>query len=206
MTTPVSVSAPGAGTSAGGFTPEDLLTMPDAGRFELIGGNLVERHMSALSSFVAAQLVILLGAHCREHQLGWILDSEVGYRCFPWKPGRLRRADVSFIAAARYSVAQLSREGQVSIAPDLAVEVISPGDEVSELNRKLSDYRRAHVRLVWVIDPEARIVDVHALDGTLARLREGDELSGGDVIPGFRCPVAAVFPPAEEASPAEPAS
>ncbi len=202
------LAAPMTGTAApiepaagAAINPEDLLRMPDAGRFELIDGDLVERHMSALSSYVAAQLVALLGAFCREHQLGWVLDSEVGYKCFPWKARRLRRADVSFISAARYSLAQLSREGQISIAPDLAVEVISPGDEVSELNRKLADYRRAGVRLVWVIDPETRIVDVHTLEGTLARLRESDELTGGEVVPGFRCPVTAFLPPAPDPDP-----
>lgn len=177
------------------LTPEDLLAMPDAGRFELIDGDLVERKMSALSSLIAAEICFFLISHCKERGLGWVLDSEVGYKCFTWDPRKLRRADVSFLSAARYSLDRLSREGQVSIAPDLAVEVISPGDEVAELNRKLDDYRRAGVRLVWVIDPGTRIVDVHALDGTIVRLHEGDELNGGDVVTGFRCPVASLFPP-----------
>jgi Uma2 family endonuclease len=180
------------------LTPEDLLAMPDAGRFELVDGELLERKMSVLSGIVAVLISRRLVEHCQEHGLGWVLDAEVGYRCFPWDRRKLRRPDVSFLPATRYSLAQATREGHASIAPDLAVEVISPGDEVVELNRKLEDYRRAGVRLVWVVDPESRIVDVHALDGSLVRLREGDELSGGDVVPGFRCLVAAVFPPERE--------
>jgi Uma2 family endonuclease len=86
-------------------------------------------------------------------------------------------------------------EGYVTIPPDLAVEVTSPSDEVYELEEKVEEYLRAGVRLIWVIHPEVRVIQVIRGDGSGHRLRSSDELSGEDVVPGFRCPVASVFPP-----------
>ena len=130
------------------------------------------------------------------------MDSEVGYQCFSWKPDRVRRADVSFIAAERYSLDQLSREGYSSIPPDLAVEVISPNDLAKELDEKLEDYLRAGVKLIWVINPETRTLQVYHPDGTSRRLHEADEVSGENVIPGFACSVATFFPAVPEVHPA----
>jgi len=177
------------------MTPEELLRLPDGKHYELVDGTLVERNVSALSSLVAARVTRALEAYCEEQNLGWVFISDLGYRCFSWKPKQVRRADVSFIKADRYSLAQVSQEGYVSIPPDLAVEVISPGDLVSELNQKLEEYLRAGVKLVWVIDPQQRIVWVHHPDGTARRLLETDEISGEDVILGFRCLVGTFFPP-----------
>jgi Uma2 family endonuclease len=86
-------------------------------------------------------------------------------------------------------------KGHVRIAPDLAVEVVSPRDLAPELDEKLEDYRKAGVRLVWVISPESRTVTIYRGDGSVSRLHEDDVLSGEDVIPGFRCEVRSPFPP-----------
>ena len=79
------------------------------------------------------------------------------------------------------------------LAPDLAVEVISPNDLASEVNEKIDEYLSAGVSLVWVIDPDSKTVSVYRKDGSTARLRESDELSGEDVIPGFSCKVNDIF-------------
>ncbi len=180
------------------ITPANLLRMPDGKNYELIDGELVERKVSVLSGVVASRTNRLIGNFCEERNLGWVMDSEVGYQCFSWKPDRVRRADVSFIAAERYSLDQLSREGYSSIPPDLAVEVISPNDLAKELDEKLADYLRAGVKLIWVINPETRTLQVCYPDGTSRRLHEADEVSGDNVIPGFRCSVAMLFPVAPE--------
>ncbi len=175
-------------------TPERLLRMPDAKRYEWLDGELVERHRSVLSGVVAARINRLLGNHGEQHRLGWVLDSEVGYQCFPWKPDRVRRADVSFIRAERYPLERLSQEGHATIPPDLAVEVVSPRDLARELDEKLEDYLRAGIKLIWVVHPETRTVQVYSPDGTSRRLREADEMTGDDILPGFRTTVAAFFP------------
>ena len=181
-------------TSKTEVTPEELLAMPDGGHYELIDGELKERRVSALSNLVAAEANRVLGNHCQAHRLGWIFAAEHGYRCFPWKPGKVRRADVSFIRRDRYSLEQLSEDGFTTIPPDLAVEVVSPNDLVGELDEKIDEYLRAGVRLVWVIRPAARAVQVFRGDRSESWLWATDELSGEDVLPGFRCKVDDLFP------------
>jgi Uma2 family endonuclease len=175
-------------------TPEELLAMPNGGHYELIDGELRERNVSALSNLIAWEISGILRGHCREHDLGWLFAADHGYRCFPWKPRLVRRADVAFIRKERYPWEQLSADGYTTIPPDLAVEVVSPNDLASEIEEKVEEYLRAGVRLVWVIHPETRVVQVIRGDGTGNRLRAQDELSGEDVVPGFRCRVADVFP------------
>jgi hypothetical protein len=63
-------------------TPEEFQAMSEGGHFELLDGELVERNVSAFSSVVASRINRHLGNHCDEHHLGWVLESEVGYRCF----------------------------------------------------------------------------------------------------------------------------
>lgn len=136
----------------------------------------------------------LLGDFVEGRRLGWTPSSECGYQCFPDDPRKVRKPDASFITGARLSADQLN-EGHVKIPPDLAVEVVSPHDLFGEVQRKVGEYLRAGVRLVWVVAPEERTVLVHRPDGTASRLEEEDELSGEAVLPGFSCRVGDLFPP-----------
>jgi Uma2 family endonuclease len=184
-------------------TPEELLAMPDGGHYELIDGELKERNVSVLSSRVAVKVSTVLNNYSDQTGAGIVLESELGYRCFPWKPRRILRADVSFIRADRMSEERLS-EGFCTIAPDLAVEVVSPNDMIEELDEKVEEYLRAGVKLVWVLRPNVRAVQVFRADGSVSWLRASAELSGEDVIPGFRCRIDTFFPtsaPAEKPSP-----
>jgi Uma2 family endonuclease len=175
-------------------TPEELLAMPDGDHYELVDGELVERDVSALSSLVAAKLCRQVSNFCEANNLGWVFNAECGYRCFPDHPGKVRRADVSYVNRGRLPVERLS-EGYVTIAPDLAAEVVSPHDSFYEVDEKVDEYLGAGVRLVWVVNPERRSVLVHRADGSVSLLREDDELSGEDVLPGFRCRFGDLFPP-----------
>ncbi len=83
--------------------------------------------------------------------------------------------------------------GLLQLAPDLAIEVLSPSETASELQEKLDDYKAAGTALVWVVDPVRRTVMVVASDAPVEWLHEADVLEGGDVVPGFSCPVAAIF-------------
>jgi Uma2 family endonuclease len=104
----------------------------------------------------------------------------------------MRRPDVSCIRSDRFTGEDLE-DGFVSIVPDLVVEVISPGDRVYDLEEKLADYRSAGIPLVWVVYPPGRKVQVIYRGITRAQLGPGDELTGEDVLPGFRCRVADLF-------------
>jgi Uma2 family endonuclease len=91
-------------------------------------------------------------------------------------------------------------EGWAKIRPDLAVEVVSPNDLVEELDDKLADYEKAGIPLIWVVYLVSRTVMVYRADGSVTRLHEDDELSGEDVIPGFRCRLRDILPTREPGS------
>jgi Uma2 family endonuclease len=154
----------------------------------------VERKVTVLSSWVGGKIVRLIGSHLDGDQLGWIFPADNGCQCFPDLPNTVRRPDVSFVRANRLSWDQIT-DGWLRIVPDLVVEVISPNDLAEEVEEKVEMFHKAGVPLLWVVSPTARTVRVLRLNGTTTTLREGDELSGEDVIPGFACPVSSIFPP-----------
>jgi len=184
-------------------TPEDLLAMPDGKSYELVRGQLVERNMGVESSWVGSRILVRLGHFCEEHKLGWALQADCGYQCFPHDPGMVRKPDASFVKTGRFPGDVLPK-GWAKVPPDLAVEVVSPNDLVYKLEEKLNDYRKVGVPLIWVINPESRTVTVYRRDGSISRLQEDDELSGEDVVPGFRCPIREILPPLGQPGEAEP--
>jgi Uma2 family endonuclease len=175
------------------YTPDDLLKLPGGNRFELVDGQLVETEKSLLSAFVAGRVTELLSAHSRSQNLGPVFNSDASYRCFPFDPVMVRRPDVSFIQRLRMRAEYLT--GHSPIAPDLAVEVASPNDGLYDVQDKVDEYLAAGVRLVWLINPETRIVQVYRRDGTVSHLRGDAELTGEDVLPGLRCTLGELFKP-----------
>jgi len=184
------------------YSPQDLLTMPEGKFYELVDGRLVERKMSIWSSYVAGIIFQLLNTFCREHRLGWVFPEGTSFQCFPMHPNLVRKPDVSLIRLHRLSLAQATTEGHCPVAPDLAVEVVSPNDTAYEIDEKVRDFLHAGVPLVWVVNPEQRTVEIHRAGGMGAILRENDEISGEDVVPGFRCRVGdfTQLPPGVEQS------
>jgi Uma2 family endonuclease len=178
------------------YTPEELLSLPDGDLYELVDGRLVEMNMGVKASWIGGRLFRLMDTWCYQHQLGWILPADSSYQCFPDAPNRVRKPDVSFIRRGRLPGEELP-EGHCRIPPDLAAEIVSPKDTYYEVEEKVREYLHAGVRLVWVVNPATRMVRVHRPDGSLADLREHEELTGEDVLPGFRCPVRDLFPPAK---------
>jgi Uma2 family endonuclease len=85
--------------------------------------------------------------------------------------------------------------GHVRVAPDLAIEVVSPNDLFYDVRQKVGEYLNAGVRLVWILNPDKGEVDVYRVDGTYQLLKNGDSLDGEDVVPGFVVPLAEIFQP-----------
>ena len=175
---------------------DDLAAMSDEARYELVDGELEERAMGSESSCIAAELLYLLRDVLRAKRLGILFGADCGYQCFPDDPNRVRFPDASFVLADRLPGGKAPK-GYIRIAPDLAVEVLSPNELAWKIDLKIEQYLDAGVRLVWVINPETRTARVHRADGTITGLSESDDLSGEDVIPGFRCPLSALFPEPE---------
>lgn len=168
--------------------------MPGQNGYELIDGRLVENRIGAKASQVATRIIRRLAGHCEGAQLGCVFDAECGYQCFPGFPNRVRKPDVSFVRADRLPGGQIP-EGFFRFAPDLVVEVNSPGDSVSRVREKIKQFLDAGVSLLWEVDPRAREVYVYRADGSMTRLREGQQLDGENVVPGFLCRVDDLFPP-----------
>ncbi len=175
------------------LTPEDLLTMPDGEQYELVDGELVEKSMGTEAGCIAAQVVWQLEDWKRCTRAGHVFTSDASYQCFPETPERVRRPNVSFIRSDRLPGRRIPK-GHCRIPPDLAVEVVSPNDGYSEVRIKVEEYLRAGFPVVWLVDPETRTVEMRRADGTVTLLHEGDELTTEEVVPGFRCLVAELFP------------
>ena len=104
--------------------------------------------------------------------------------------GNIRLPDVSFVAKGRLA---RDLDGFGDVAPDLAVEVLSPNDSSRQVLDKVGEYLQAGVRLVWVIDPKHRTAAVHRSLTDVRKLGPDDSLDGEDVVPGFRCRLADVI-------------
>jgi Uma2 family endonuclease len=108
-------------------------------------------------------------------------------------PGLVRNPDVSFIARDRLVDGKLPAEPIATIAPDLAVEILSEGNTSQEMDRKLREYFNYGTRLVWYVDPRRREIDVYRSATTKVTLSMQDALSGDPVLPGFSVLVKEIF-------------
>lgn len=175
------------------MTAEELLELPDDHlRHELVRGELTTMPPAGYPhGKVALHTGALIDAFVHEHHLGAAFAAETGFT-LGRNPDTVRAPDVAFIATARIPAPEDAR-GFVEIAPDLVVEVLSPDDRPGAVAEKVLEWLEAGCRQVWVLDPQLRRVVVHLPDGLSRTLGEDDELDGGDVLPGFRVPVAELF-------------
>jgi Uma2 family endonuclease len=170
------------------LTADDLLALNIQNRrTELVRGRLIVREPAGFRhGVVAMNLAALVAGFVKTHALGVVVAAETGF-ILSSDPDTVRAPDVGFIQAAR--VPSPLPRGYAEIAPDLAVEVLSPGDRAGDVLAKVSDWLSAGCLLVWVIDPERRLARVYRADGSESMVSVGAVLDGEDVLPGFLCPV-----------------
>ena len=166
------------------MTAEELLAHPIANaRTELVRGRLIVREPARLRhGDVAARLLMAIGNHVTRERLGRVLTAETGFT-LERSPDTVRAPDVAFICTDRWPATE--PPGFAEMAPDLAVEVLSPSDRPGAVLAKISDYLEAGTRLVWVVDPLKRSARVYRADGSVAVLDVTGSLLGEDVIPGL---------------------
>lgn len=168
--------------------------MPDDGkRYELVNGELVEKNMSWMSCKVGGQVFGLLWKHVEPNALGVVFPQDTTFLFIDGTNSNVRKPDASFIHKGRYNDEDETAEGHIHIVPDLVVEVVSPNDHTYDTDRKVEEYLRVGVKLVWIVRPERQIVEVNRADGTVTSLRAQDFLDGETIVPGFRCQVASLF-------------
>jgi Uma2 family endonuclease len=178
------------------YTPEDLLRLEDAVRYELVDGKLVERNMGMESSKVAGTILAMIWAFARPRKLGHMFNAENSYQCFRDDSSKVRKPDVSFIRTGRLTDEKVPK-GHCPIPPDLAVEVVSPNDLFYDVEEKVQEYLTAGVPLVWLVNPDTRSVHIYrpasSERGNVSLLGPGDTLTGEEILPGFTCNVADLF-------------
>jgi Uma2 family endonuclease len=174
-------------------TADELFLMPDDGfRYELVKGEL--RRMPPAGSehgAVSINIGLVIAQFVKTHGLGVVFGAETGFKITS-DPDTVRAPDLAFIRRERIPAGGLPR-GFWPGAPDLAVEVISPGDTYTEVEEKVNDWLNAGSRMVLVLNPRTRTVTVYASLTDVVRLTESDTLDGGEVLPGFTCRVAELF-------------
>jgi Uma2 family endonuclease len=173
------------------LTQYEQLREDDMYRSELSRGRLVrEPRPGAVHSRVVVNLLVELQAYVKAHDLGSV-ETECGFRLSLDEP-TVRGPDVAFIARERLP-AELPR-GFWPFAPDLAIEVASPSNSLSELQTKVLEYFDAGSRMVWVIDPETRTALVYHSPREITLLRDADSLEADPVIPGFHIALSTILP------------
>jgi Uma2 family endonuclease len=178
--------------SAAPLSADDLFRahIPDK-RVELVRGVLIVREPAGgRHGLVAMNLGIELGTFAKRTGAGGVFAAETGFKLAS-NPDTVRAPDVAFIAQDR--LATVAGRGYPALAPDLVVEVLSPDDRPGEVLAKVADWLSAGCRLVWVVDPDARVARVYHHDGSETIVNATDALDGEDVLPGFSCSLATIL-------------
>lgn len=174
-------------------TADQLLRMPDDGcRYELVAGEL--RKMTPAGwrhGAVVSWLHGRLAHYIEQHDLGWGFCAETGF-LLARDPDTVRAPDFAFIDKSHLP-ATPPEEAFWPGPPDLAVEVLSPGDTVNEVDDKVKAWLDAGAGMVWLVNPKWQNVTIYRSETDITTLTKNDELDGQDVVPGFRCRVGDIF-------------
>lgn len=172
------------------------LRLPD--RYEVIDGQIVEMpDMSTNSTVVGTRLSFSLTQFGFAHNLGEAHPDTLFK--LPLPVDRNRRPDVAFVPFSRWPRnRRLPTTNAWEVLPELAVEVISPNDFADGIVEKIKEYFDAGVTRVWVVYPRFEVVYVYESFTTVTILTRVQELTGEPFLPGFRLPLAELFPTGEE--------
>lgn len=175
------------------MTADELLRMPDDSyRYALVDGEL--RRMTPAGfrhGALVVRVTVPLAVHVKAHALGIVCGAETGF-VLRRKPDTVLAPDVAFVRRER-----IPASGEPATfwdgAPDLAVEVVSPGDTRREVAEKVAAWLAAGTRAVWVVSSRDTSITIHEPGRAPRRLTRKDTLDGEPLLPGFRLPVASIF-------------
>lgn len=180
------------------ITADELLVMPPYDenghqcRFELIRGELKVMSLTKpLHGVICARLAAALINFVEANDLGMAFGAETGF-VVERDPDSVLGADAAFVSHERLATVE-NLEKFFPFAPDLAVEVLSPGNTVREINEKVAMYFAAGSQAVWVFNPKKRTTAVYTSPTDVRILSEQDTLDGGEVLPGFTLELSKLF-------------
>jgi len=166
------------------------LDIPD-GKAELVRGRVIRMSFPGMRhGVIAVRIAARLLSFVEAHGLGYVC-AETG--CITARnPDTVRGPDVAFVSFERMA-GQVAPDTFMQFAPDLAVEVISPSQRPKGIREKVQDWFAGGARRVWLFYPRTCNVYVLRSPTDVQILGPDDTLIGGDLLPGFTCPVAAFF-------------
>ena len=173
------------------MTAKELIRLSrDGHRYELVKGELLtmspagEQHGA-----VIMKVAVPLGHHVASNKLGIVYGAETGFK-LESDPDTVLAPDVAFIRRERIrKISVAFRDG----APDLAVEVTSPGESRNKVAKKAQQWLKLGALVVWVVDPQKQIVTIYRSGQDAKILTKADELTGEDVVHGFKISVSEIF-------------
>lgn len=172
------------------MTAEEFEVSPFAETHELIRGELYPiMPAGTLHGIITSRLSSYLGIFVIENDLGEVTAAETGFKLLNQSTVG---ADIAFVSKQKLTTYGVP-DSFFPTAPDLAVEVISPGNTSEEISTKVEDYLVSGSRLVWIVYPKRKVVVVYRENKTVSFLHEEDELSGEDVLPNFVVSLAKIF-------------
>jgi Uma2 family endonuclease len=175
-------------------TADELIAMPTGmgKRYELVAGEL--RVMSPAGwrhGKITSRLNSWLHSYVEQQALGIVFGAETGFRLAS-DPDTVRAPDVSFVAT-RNIPKEEPKEGFWPGAPDLAVEVLSPGDRTGEVDEKIDAWLAAACAAVWIVNPKLKTITVYRSHADVQIKAAGETLHGDPVVPGFTCAIDDLF-------------
>ena len=174
------------------MTADELFLLPkDGRRYELVKGEIRAMAPAGLEhGAVGMKLAAALSHFVQSNRLGIVTLAETGF-VLSRDPDTVRAPDIAFLREERIKSGITQKYGQG--APDLAVEVVSPGDTVDEVDDKVQEWLNGGAQLVWVVSPKRKSVTVYRATGPSSILSAAETLDGGDTLPGFKIRVGDIF-------------
>jgi Uma2 family endonuclease len=177
------------GTTTHQMTAEELIRLDDGYRHELIKGELLTMSPSdAEHGELVVNLTVPFATYVKQNSLGVVFGAETGFK-LESDPDTVLAPDIAFVSRERVSVIPAN---YWAIAPDLVVEVISPSEREREVKNKTQQWLGFGVRLVWLVKPKSRTVEIHRVNKAQV-LTVNEILSGEEVVPGFEISVTTIF-------------
>lgn len=191
MTTRTASRSQTQSTESDLITGEDFYMMNDIGSAELVEGRIASMTPAGSEhGAIEMNLAAALHAFVRDNTLGRVMVGEVGIYTRR-DPDTIRGADIAFLSKER--APDGPPKGYLEVAPELVVEIVSPGNTWIEMRRKIDEYFDAGVDRVWIVEPETTSVLVYQDSTTMEKYEAGDVVSGEGPLDGFEIPVDEIF-------------